>query len=163
MGEYPAYLLNLLRGCTIPRSLRHVLLISLVPPQVLVLFYATMTSLELALGIGDDSSSSSSAGPSAVLLLDNVARTLALTALAWSKSAFACGLLYGTRPVGRVRLALLGLVGVLNAVVVGAVVFHWARCRPLHKAWDVDVDGACFGWGVRNAVQITAQGECVSE
>lgn len=118
-----------------------------------------MTSLELALGIGGSSSSSGgSGGPSAVPLLDNVARTLALTAMAWSKSAFVCGLL-GTQPVKRVRLGLLALVGVLNAVVVGTVVFHWVRCKPLHKAWDVDVDGTCFGWGARNAVQITAQGE----
>lgn len=120
-----------------------------------------MTSLELALGIGGGSSSSGgSGGPSPVPLLDNVARTLALTAMAWSKSAFVCGLL-GTQPVKRVRLGLLALVGVLNAVVVGTVVFHWVRCKPLHKAWDVDIDGTCFGWGARNAVQITAQGECL--
>lgn len=126
-------------------------------PQVAVLFYAATTSLELAAG-ASTSDSADGAG-AAVTLLDNAARTLALTAVAWSKSAFACGLL-GLRPVRTYRWGLLALVGVLNAVVVGAAVFHWVRCRPIARAWDRDGEGGfCFGVDARNGVQIAAQGE----
>lgn len=129
----------------------------------MVLFYATMTSLELAAGVsstGPSASTTSTAGASpAVALLDNAARTVALTAVAWSKSAFACGLL-GLRPVRAYRWCLLAMVGVLNALVVGAAVFHWVRCRPVSRAWDADVAGVCFGVDARNGVQIGAQGGC---
>lgn len=125
-------------------------------PQVAVLFYAATTSLELA--VGTTTASTTTTTHPAVTLLDNTARTLALASVAWSKSAFACGLL-GLRPVRTYRWVLLTMVGVLNAVVVGAAVFHWVRCRPISRAWDGGEGGFCFGVDARNGVQIAAQGE----
>lgn len=125
----------------------------------MVLFYATITSLEVGAGMSSSISSTSTVPP-AVILLDNVARTLALVAVAWSKSALACGLL-GLRPVPKYRWALLAMVGLLNALVVAAAVFHWVRCKPISRAWNDDVNGKCYSAITRNGVQIGAQGESI--
>lgn len=89
-----------------------------------------------------------------------MARTLALIAVAWSKSALALSFL-GTRRGGEtnpVRWGLRALVGLLNVLVLGVVIVHWVRCRPVFKAWDAGVDGVCFGRAVDDDVQIAAQG-----
>lgn len=127
-------------------------------PQNIILFYSIMASLELALGIGGQTATTGDSGPSAVLLLDNIARTLALTALAWSKSSFACSLL-GLRNAALIRWSLWAIVASVNAVVMGTVIVHWIRCKPIFKAWDTGVDGTCWSSNIHNATQIAVQGE----
>ncbi|KAJ4409161.1 hypothetical protein N0V82_009540 [Gnomoniopsis sp. IMI 355080] len=122
-----------------------------------ILFYSISASISLALGVGTASSSSSS--PSAPLLLDNVTRTMALTAAAWAKSAFAFGILPLSDRRG-MRWALLGLIVFVNVVAVGGIVTQWVRCRPIFKAWVTGVDGTCFARATLNAVGISVQGEC---
>lgn len=126
-----------------------------------MVLYATVTSLELALGMGG----SRPRETAALLLLDNLARTYALAAAAWSKSALACTLLVvgcggggggGRRAV--IRWALVALVVLLNADAGAAAAAHWVRCRPAFKAWDAAADGSCWPPRVDAAVQIGAQG-----
>lgn len=84
--------------------------------------------------------------------------TMTLTAAAWAKSGFACGLL-GLSDRRGVRWGLLCLVAFVNVVAVGGIVTQWVRCRPIYKAWVVSVDGKCFARATSNAVAITVQGQ----
>ncbi|KAJ4387247.1 hypothetical protein N0V93_007836 [Gnomoniopsis smithogilvyi] len=124
---------------------------------IIVLFYCISASVSIALGTGSASANSfPSTIPSAPLLLDNVTRTMALTAGAWAKSAFAFGLL-GLCDRRGVRWALLGLVLFVNMVAVGGIVTQWVRCRPIYKAWLLSVNGKCFERATSNGVAITVQ------
>lgn len=83
---------------------------------------------------------------------------MALTAAAWAKSAFAVGLL--ALSIRRhIRWTLLSLITLVNMVAVAGIVTQWVRCRPIYKAWMVDVHGTCFERATSNAVAISVQGE----
>lgn len=123
--------------------------------KVITIFYAAMTSLELALGAGRRETSKPPPGaPSAIPLLDNVTRSLALTAAAWSKTSLACTLLrlQSPRPI---RAALYVIIAFVNMVLAGAAITHWLRCRPIAAGWGVG-DGTCWSISVQNIVQLSA-------
>lgn len=124
-------------------------------PKVVIIFYSAVTSLELALGAGRRQTSTPPDGPSALLLLDNVARSLALTAMAWSKTSLACTLLRLQSP-RLVRAALYSVVVFVNMVLAGAAITHWLRCRPIAAGWGSG-DGTCWSINVQNIVQLSAQ------
>lgn len=123
--------------------------------KVVIIFYSAITSLELALGAGRRQSSPAAAGPSALLLLDNVARSLVLTAAAWSKTSLACTLLrlQSPRPI---RAALYSVAALVNAALAAAAIVHWLRCRPIAAGWGSG-EGTCWSIGVQNIVGISAQ------
>lgn len=123
--------------------------------KVVIIFYSAVTSLELALGAGRLQTSTPPDGPSALLLLDNVARSLALTAMAWSKTSLACTLLRLQSP-RLVRAALYSVVVFINVVLAGAAITHWLRCRPIAAGWGSG-DGTCWSINVQNIVQLSAQ------
>lgn len=123
--------------------------------KVVIIFYSAVTSLELALGAGRRQTSAPPDGPSALLLLDNVARSLALTAMAWSKTSLACTLLRLQAP-RLVRAALYSVVVFVNMVLAGAAITHWLRCRPIAAGWGSG-DGTCWSINVQNIVQLSAQ------
>lgn len=123
--------------------------------KVVIIFYSAVTSLELALGAGRRQTSSPPDGPSALLLLDNVARSLVLTAMAWSKTSLACTLLRLQSP-RLVRAALYSVVVFVNMVLAGAAITHWLRCRPIAAGWGSG-DGTCWSINVQNIVQLSAQ------
>lgn len=120
-----------------------------------MIFYSAITSLELALGTGRRQTSPSPSGPSALLLLDNVARSLALTAAAWSKTSLACTLLRLQSP-RLVRAALYSVVVFANMVLAGAAIAHWLRCRPIAAGWGSG-EGSCWTISVQNIVGLSAQ------
>ncbi|KAK2608309.1 hypothetical protein N8I77_006927 [Diaporthe amygdali] len=127
----------------------------LIASWVITIFYAAMTSLELALGAGRRETSKPPPGaPSAIPLLDNVTRSLALTAAAWSKTSLACTLLrlQSPRPI---RAALYVVIAFVNMVLAGAAITHWLRCRPIAAGWGVG-DGTCWSISVQNIVQLSA-------
>ncbi|KAG6354995.1 hypothetical protein INS49_004076 [Diaporthe citri] len=95
------------------------------------------------------------AGPSALLLLDNVARSLALTAMAWSKTSLACTLLRLQSP-RLARAALYSVVVLVNTVLAGAAIAHWLRCRPIAAGWGSG-EGACWSINIQNIVGLSAQ------
>ncbi|KKY31785.1 putative integral membrane protein [Diaporthe ampelina] len=127
----------------------------LIASWVVIIFYSAITSLELALGAGRRQTSAPPAGPSALLLLDNVARSVALTAAAWSKTSLACTLLrlQSPRPV---RAALYSVAVFVNMVLAGAAIAHWLRCRPIPAGW-ASGEGACWSISVQNIVGLSAQ------
>lgn len=141
-----------------------------------ILFYSVIASLELALGLGNDDSSSSSStsrplsssssttntNEEALILLDHVARTFCLTAIAWSKSAVAVMLLKARggshsslRPI--LQGLLFGFIAVVNTVLAAACLAHWFRCMPIAKEWDDSIDGSCWSMSVHGAIGIAAQ------
>ncbi|KAF3763408.1 hypothetical protein M406DRAFT_74024 [Cryphonectria parasitica EP155] len=126
--------------------------------KVLVVFYSTTSSLELALGLGTTTQAinSLSYSSSSLLLLDNVARTLALTTAAWSKSALGISLL----GLGRKRRALWALgvvIASVNMEAIGTTLAHWMRCKPVFGAWNDSANGTCWPRRVDSAIQISAQ------
>lgn len=123
--------------------------------KVVIIFYSAISSLELALGAGRRQTSPPPAGPSALLLLDNVARSLVLTAAAWSKTSVACTLLRLQSP-RLVRAALYSVVVLVNVVMAGAAITHWLRCRPIATGWGGG-EGSCWSINVQNIVGLSAQ------
>ncbi|POS68620.1 hypothetical protein DHEL01_v212986, partial [Diaporthe helianthi] len=129
----------------------------LVVSWIVVIFYSAITSLELALGAGRRKTSSPQPGPSALLLLDNVARSLALTAAAWSKTSVACTLLRLQSP-RMVRTALYSVVALVNIGIAGAAITHWLRCRPIAAGWGGGGgEGSCWDIDVQNILGLSAQ------
>ncbi|KAL1851334.1 hypothetical protein Daus18300_012580 [Diaporthe australafricana] len=127
----------------------------LIASWVVVIFYSAITSLELALGTGRRQTSDPAPGPSAILLLDNVARSLALTAAAWSKTSLACTLLRLQSP-RLVRAALYAVAVLVNMVLAGAAIAHWLRCKPIPAGWGSG-DGTCWSISIQNIVGLSAQ------
>lgn len=123
--------------------------------KVVIIFYSAITSLELALGTGRRPTAPRPAGPSPLLLLDNVARSLALTAAAWSKTSLACTLLRLQSP-RLVRAALYSVLVFVNMVLAGAAIAHWLRCRPIAAGWGSG-EGACWSINIQNIVGLSAQ------
>lgn len=81
--------------------------------------------------------------------------------MAWSKTAFAISLLGLVRHRDALpRWGLWIMIGLLNSVVISAVIVHWVRCKPVFKAWDMAgvAGGVCFDRVLHNGVQIAAQG-----
>lgn len=125
--------------------------------QVMTLFYAITAYTELAFGLGTPTGADNAV---AIRLLDNIARTFALVAAAWAKTAFACSLLGLARDSRRTWWTLWFAIVSLNAVTVGVCVAHWLRCVPVNKAWDDSVaSGRCWKKTVQNDVDLVAQGE----
>jgi len=76
-------------------------------------------------------------------LFSLIRTTLALTAAAWTKSAFALTLLRLTE--GWMTWLLWFILISMNLALGLSALFPWVHCKPLAKAWTFTmVDGTCW-------------------
>lgn len=80
-----------------------------------------------------------------ILILDSRATTT-LTALAWTKTAFAVSLLRLT--MGRTRAFVWFLIVTLNIAMVFSALVPWIQCQPVAKRWRFELEGQCWPLGV---------------
>lgn len=76
-----------------------------------------------------------------ILLLDSRATTT-LTALAWTKTAFAVSLLRLT--TGKTKAFAWFLIVTLNVALGFSAMVPWIQCRPVTKRWHPDLEGECW-------------------
>ncbi|KAK4186342.1 hypothetical protein QBC35DRAFT_437492 [Podospora australis] len=78
--------------------------------------------------------------------------TLAVTAAAWSKTAFAVTILrIAEGPGSYIRYTKWGIWAVilsLNVVLAMNGMMAWVGCNPVQKAWDWEWEGECFDTGI---------------
>lgn len=80
-----------------------------------------------------------------ILILDSRASTL-ITALAWTKTAFAMTLLRLT--MGKIKAFVWFIIITLNIAMGFSAMMPWIQCRPLAKRWHPDLGGQCWPPGV---------------
>jgi len=79
------------------------------------------------------------------LLLSSRA-TVTITAIVWTKSAFAVTLLRLT--AGRTRAFVWFILVTVNIAMGVSALVPWIQCRPLAKTWDKTLPGTCWAPGV---------------
>lgn len=79
------------------------------------------------------------------LLLSSRA-TVTITAIVWTKSAFAVTLLRLT--TGRMKTFVWFILISMNVVMGVSALVPWIQCRPLAKGWDASLEGTCWAPGV---------------
>jgi hypothetical protein len=90
-----------------------------------------------------------------VLLLSSRA-TVTITAIAWTKTAFAVRLLRLT--TGHVyRFVWFIIISITVAMGFSAAV-PWIQCQPLAKGWNSSISGACWAPGVGTTIWIVTGG-----
>ncbi len=80
-----------------------------------------------------------------ILILDSRA-TATLTALAWTKTAFAVSLLRLT--IGKTKAFVWFLIITLNIAMAFSAMVPWIQCQPVEKRWHFEIEGQCWPGGV---------------
>ena len=76
-----------------------------------------------------------------ILILDSRATTT-LTALAWTKTAFAVSLLRLVQ--GRTKAFVWFLIITLNIALGFSAMVPWIQCQPVAKRWHFELEGQCW-------------------
>ena len=94
--------------------------------------------------------------PVKFLILLSSRATVTITAIAWTKTAFAVRLLRLTR--GHVhRFVWFIIVSITVAMGFSAAV-PWIQCQPLAKGWNPSIPGACWAPGVGTTIWMVTGG-----
>jgi len=92
-----------------------------------------------------------------VIPLLAVRSTIAVTAISWSKTAFAITLLRLTE--GWLRKVVWFIAISTNVALGLAALLPWLQCTPLAAAWDINIKGKCWSYKVIYNVYVVSGGK----
>jgi len=112
----------------------------LVIAWVVLLVASALLSVMVARGFGRHPWDQYWGSPNEILIMW-VRNTLAMTAAAWSKTAFAVTLLRFAD--GWVKWAVWFILVTLNIVVALNSIMNWVGCEPIQRSWNPEIPGHC--------------------
>ena len=112
----------------------------LVISWVVLLVASALLSVMVARGFGRHPWDQYWGSPNEILIMW-VRNTLAMTAAAWSKTAFAVTLLRFAD--GWVKWAVWFILVTLNIVVALNSIMNWVGCDPIQRSWNPEIPGHC--------------------
>jgi hypothetical protein len=121
---------------------------------------AVTTVLVDRLGLGHHAPLLADTTPVELTLLLSSRATLTITAIVWTKTAFAITLLRLTQ--GATRTLVWFIIISINVAMGFSAVVPWIQCIPLHKGWDSSIEGACWGPQVGVDIWIATAGAYLS-
>ncbi|KAK0639067.1 hypothetical protein B0T16DRAFT_236397 [Cercophora newfieldiana] len=77
------------------------------------------------------------------VLTTAVRATLTVTAIAWTKTAFAITLLRLTD--GWIKTTLKVIIVTMNIAFAATALIFWVQCTPIQKSWTPTMEGTCIG------------------
>jgi hypothetical protein len=112
--------------------------------QVMIIVCDILTTILVKkLNLGQHISVLAKDDPTELTLTLSSRATVTITALTWTKTAFAVTLLRLTD--GATKKFIWFIIISMNiAMMIGAMV-PWVQCIPLAKGWDRTLEGACWG------------------
>jgi len=82
--------------------------------------------------------------------------TVTITAIVWTKTAFAITLLRLTQ--GWARKTVWFIIVTVNIAMGFSAAIPWIQCIPLNKGWDGSIPGTCWAPGVAVTIWIVTGG-----
>lgn len=104
------------------------------------------TMLVRDFGMGHHSYDISNPNPTKWILILDSRATATLTALAWTKTAFAVSLLRLT--MDKTKAFVWFLIVTLNIAMIFSAMVPWIQCEPVSKRWHFELEGHCWPGGV---------------
>ena len=94
---------------------------------------------------------------SSFLIILSSRASVTITAIVWTKTAFAVTLLRLT--TGAAKRFVWFIIITLNIVMGVSAMVPWIQCQPLEKTWSPAVAGTCWAAGVGTKVWIATGGQ----